>query len=122
MNRLVGRLVGALVLAALLPSIVGLVVSLVRQVSREVQLLPSAGGQGTEATGGWWAIPAALFVVGLVVRLLEARHDPSSRRRLRADRERLRRTVRRPAEDIPAFGEAREAPPDDDPTLPLGGV
>lgn len=62
----------------------------------------------------------AAFVVGLGARLVRLTQDPGTRRRRQADRERVRRAVRRPAEEIPAHGEPRRAAPDEDPALPFG--
>lgn len=62
-----------------------------------------------------------LFIVGLGVRLARMIEGPTARHRRHADRERLRRTVRRPASEIPAHGEHQPETPDEDPSLPLGG-
>ena len=61
-----------------------------------------------------------IFLIGLGVRLARSARDPASARRSQADRVRLRRTVRRRADDVPPFGAARQVPPDEDPTLPFG--
>jgi hypothetical protein len=61
-----------------------------------------------------------VFLVGPGVRLIRSADEPGAARRRQAERERLRRTPRRPAEDIPPYGERREPPPDEDPTVPLG--
>lgn len=62
------------------------------------------------------------FVVGLGARLVRLTQDPGTRRRRQAGRERMRRAVRRPAEEVPVHGEPRRAAPDEDPALPFGGA
>jgi hypothetical protein len=90
-------------------------------------VLSSTVGAAARTTGhlaasGIGGILFVAFVVGLGVRLVRLTLDPGVRRRRQADRERMRRTVRRPAEEVPAHGEPRRTAPDEDPALPFGGA
>jgi hypothetical protein len=61
-----------------------------------------------------------LFLAGLAIRVLHMTQGPQLRQRRNLERGRLKRTARRLASDIPAHGEERVEPDDEDPILPLG--
>ncbi|HSQ60389.1 MAG TPA: hypothetical protein VLT84_08150 [Acidobacteriota bacterium] len=104
-----------IVLAVLFPMVGGIVSAVTGDVLHGIgnTLGPALGS-------GVLGILAVVFLVGLGARLVRSVGDPAAAKRRQADRERLRRTARHRAEDVPAYGRARRMPPDEDPTLPFG--
>ena len=114
-QRLVRTAILLLVAIAILPSVVGILVPLVWRSVRE-----AISPLGTPAGAGWWGMVFVLFVVGLAYRALRwsRDRDPRAARARQAARERVRLSVRRPAEGVPLAHGRPEAPPDPDPALP----
>lgn len=102
-----------LAFAVVVPVTIGLLSSTVGAVARTTGHLAASG------IGGMLFVA---FVVGLGVRLVRLTQDPGVRRRRQADRERVRRAVRRSAEEVPVHGVPGRVAPDEDPALPLGGA
>ncbi len=116
LQRLMRTAILLLVAIAILSSVVGILVPLVWRSVRQAigPLGPSVGAGSSE-------ILLVLFVVGLAYRALRwsRDHDPRAARARQAARERVRLSVRRPAEGVPLAHARPEPPPDPDPALPV---